>query len=222
MSLDNPKPVSKPREKSADDANTVSIHRPHWADSIIAVFTVLIFLTYVTSNYFLWQQRNAMLESNKISRAVFSAANRPYVGINGENVFHIQRDANGKTVAVNSERPTGKENALAFRVEIKNFGPVPGLSFHHKVRFTVGGIEASVEKVPDIPTTIFPGQLVYVSGNVWNAADYNAIMAGNKVMEYEITIWYEGPGASYMDCEKHQYKPKFNAFISLGMSCPSQ
>jgi hypothetical protein len=30
--------------------------RPHWADRIIAVFTVLIFLTYITSNVFLWKQ----------------------------------------------------------------------------------------------------------------------------------------------------------------------
>jgi hypothetical protein len=32
--------------------------RPHWADRIIAVFTVLIFLTYITSDYFLWRQMN--------------------------------------------------------------------------------------------------------------------------------------------------------------------
>ena len=32
------------------------MNRPHWADSIIAVFTVLIFLTYITSDYFLWKQ----------------------------------------------------------------------------------------------------------------------------------------------------------------------
>jgi hypothetical protein len=30
--------------------------RPHWADTVIAVFTVLIFLTYITSDYFLWKQ----------------------------------------------------------------------------------------------------------------------------------------------------------------------
>jgi hypothetical protein len=33
-----------------------SVDRPHWADRVIAVFTVLIFLTYITSDYFLWKQ----------------------------------------------------------------------------------------------------------------------------------------------------------------------
>jgi hypothetical protein len=30
--------------------------RPHWADIVMACFTILIFLTYLTSDYFLWKQ----------------------------------------------------------------------------------------------------------------------------------------------------------------------
>jgi hypothetical protein len=44
--------------------------RPHWADRTIAIFTVLIFLTYITSDYFLWRQlkiTNGQLEQNKAS-----------------------------------------------------------------------------------------------------------------------------------------------------------
>jgi len=33
-----------------------SINRPHWADSAIAIFTGLILITYITSNYFACQQ----------------------------------------------------------------------------------------------------------------------------------------------------------------------
>src|ERR1700733_13797449 len=32
---------------------------PHWADRIMAIFTVLIFFTYITSDYFLWRQLGA-------------------------------------------------------------------------------------------------------------------------------------------------------------------
>lgn len=96
MSANNANPVGERRENAADDSNTNPTGRPHWADGIVAVFTVAIFLTYITSDYFLWQQRNAMLESNKISHDVFNAANRPYVGINSFNVYHIQRNAAGK------------------------------------------------------------------------------------------------------------------------------
>lgn len=113
---------------------------------------------------------------------------------------------------------------MAFRVEIKNFGPVPGLKFHTKSRLTLDGIEGKHEEEGDaIPSTIFPGHSIYLSGNIWNADDYKAIMDNKKLMEIETTIWYDGPPArSYTECEKHWYKPELAAFVELGMSCPSQ
>ncbi len=47
-------------------------NRPHWTDILMAVFTGLILLTYLTSDYFLWRQMDLtgqMLKSNEESFA---------------------------------------------------------------------------------------------------------------------------------------------------------
>lgn len=47
-------------------------NRPHWADAVIAIFTVLIFLTYITSDYFLWKQMRLTQESLRDSDSSFA------------------------------------------------------------------------------------------------------------------------------------------------------
>jgi hypothetical protein len=53
----NPNPIGESDgETPQNQTNNTADHHPHWADRTIAVFTVLIFLTYITSDYFLWRQ----------------------------------------------------------------------------------------------------------------------------------------------------------------------
>ncbi len=47
-------------------------NRPHWADAVIAVFTILIFLTYITSDYFLWKQMRLTQKSLNDSETSFA------------------------------------------------------------------------------------------------------------------------------------------------------
>ena len=48
--------VSQQHTDTPNYSQTVTNSRPHWADVIIAIFTGLILLTYITSDYFLWRQ----------------------------------------------------------------------------------------------------------------------------------------------------------------------
>ena len=52
-------------------------HRPHWADRVIAVFTGLIFITYIASNYFACQQmsltKGAMEQAKRDNAAAIQA-----------------------------------------------------------------------------------------------------------------------------------------------------
>src|ERR1700691_2318120 len=61
---------------------------PHWADRIVAVFTVLIFLTYITSNIVLWRQLKVTQEQMRITAAQLKLSqdelelsHRPWVSI---------------------------------------------------------------------------------------------------------------------------------------------
>ena len=48
--------VPQQNTKTPSYSQPAASSRPHWADVIIAIFTGLILLTYITSDYFLWRQ----------------------------------------------------------------------------------------------------------------------------------------------------------------------
>jgi hypothetical protein len=56
-SPDNRTPIGSENESGANRVQeNVTDNRPHWADVVIAVFTGLILVTYITSDVFLWKQ----------------------------------------------------------------------------------------------------------------------------------------------------------------------
>ena len=75
---DNPDPIRSVGQSEADDEKATDQNkRPHWADRTIAVFTVLIFFTYLTSDYFLWRQlgttRDALKQAKDDNAASITA-----------------------------------------------------------------------------------------------------------------------------------------------------
>lgn len=64
-------PNDQPRNNGKRGAGNKS---PHWADRTVAVFTVLIFLTYITSNYFACQTLNEIKTGGKDTHDLAVAA----------------------------------------------------------------------------------------------------------------------------------------------------
>jgi hypothetical protein len=179
----------------------------------VSVAGVLVVAAYTTVA--LWQgcsTRNLVTIANK----TFEAANRPYVGVSKIDVAPVEIRP---TVAPNTNQPqTTEPNMLFFHVEIKNFGPVPGTNFLVRWRILLSGINQPFDKIPELPSTIFPTQPVSLFGHA-GRRDYPAIMSGEKTLAVEVTIEYEGPSGHYKECSKHQYDSRFNAFLDLGPMC---
>ena len=156
----------------------------------------------------------------KIARDTFNAANRPYVGINGMAVVYTP------SVVTNSEQvnemPNNETVALSFRVEIKNFGPVPAMEETDDWKVFIDGIEQPKTKVADSPRTVFPGQLLYLSGTI-GGGDFQAIQSGGKKLVIDVWEDYTGAAGHYKSCEREQYAPNYRAFFNLGAQCaPNQ
>jgi len=74
----NQDPVRDENESSTTHIQeNVTNNRPHWADVVIAVFTGLILITYITSDYFLWKQqgltRDAMEQAKRDNASSIAA-----------------------------------------------------------------------------------------------------------------------------------------------------
>jgi hypothetical protein len=151
-----------------------------------------------------------------ISQDTFNAANRPYIGINGISVLYLPRDVTNAGQL--SQMPTGETTRLAFKVEIKNIGPVPGTNETQGWRVFIDGIEQLMTKVTSSPVTFFPGELTYLSATI-DERDYSAIQSGTKKLVIDVWVDYDGPAGHYKDCERQQYEPGIRAFYDLGARC---
>jgi hypothetical protein len=152
----------------------------------------------------------------KIARDTFNAANRPYVGVGGVGVNHIGKNASGEIVV--SQTRTKETVALNVTPQIKNFGLVPGTNFFGKWRVFIAGVEQPHWEIPNRPTTIFPTQTIYITGQV-RPPEYPGVMSGEKVLAFEMTIEYDGPSSHYKECNRFQYDPPTNSFFNLGPIC---
>lgn len=152
-----------------------------------------------------------------ISKATYEAAERPYVGVNGFAVnYSPDKITDPKQVG---PVPTSETTRVAFRAEIKNFGPVPGTEFQPDWKAFLNGVEIiSRPKIPDYPSIIFPSESVYLSGEIFGK-DYSAVQAGEKTLTIQILIKYSGPSGTYKSCEKAQYVPDMSAVANLGEKC---
>lgn len=179
----------------------------------VSVIGVVVVAAYTTVTF--WQgcsSRDLEIIANK----TFEAANRPYVGINGVGVNHIGKNASGDIVV--SQTRTKETVALNVTPQIKNFGPVSGTNFRGNWRVFIAGVEQPHWNIPNRPTTIFPSQVIYITGQV-RPPEYPGVMSGEKVLAFEMTIEYDGPSSHYRECNRFQYDPPTNSFFNLGPIC---
>ena len=120
---------------------------------------------------------------------------------------------------IKSQARTEETTNLNIIVEVKNFGLVPGINYFQNWDMFVDGVLQPGHKVPDRPTTIFPGQSFHYVGIIGKRQDYLGIMNGKKILTFEVVVEYDGPGAHYKECNKQQYVPELSAFVNLGPTC---
>lgn len=176
---------------------------------VIAVCT----LVYSTVSGF---ELSALTAANQINKTAFDRAYRPYIGVNGAQGTYAWKDKNGNWHLNDIRIPQAR--ILSIRVEMKNFGPVPGSNFVARWKVFVGGVEQKQPPAQTRPSTFFPGQTRYLSGEI-GTTDFPEVVSGRKSLYCEITIEYDGPTGHYQECNKEQYSPDTVGFADLG-PCP--
>jgi hypothetical protein len=157
-----------------------------------------------------------LLISSREANRIAKDSSRPYVGVDGFTVMYIGHDSKGAPITRNL--PTEETTQMGFAVSIKNFGTVPASNVRTSWKIFLNGVEVVVEhKLPDTPSTQFPGQSVGLTGTV-GRRDYPAVISGEKPLAAEVTISYEWPGHSHTECNRNQYAAGYtgSAFWNLG------
>ncbi|MGC2196624.1 MAG: hypothetical protein WA628_18265 [Terriglobales bacterium] len=148
-----------------------------------------------------------------ISQKTFDASERPYIGLFGIDVLHVWFDSQGNWHSATTEDT--RAIGMDFDAGIKNFGPVPGPNFSAEWKVFLNGRPLEEHRVPDLPTTLFPTQMVRLSGSI-RGEDYKAIIKGGTISGFDVTIQYDTPSGQVRECQKQQYSPEVNGFVSLG------
>lgn len=207
---ENPKPKETASESPEERQHRLELKRYR-----VEKWTLFFLFLYVTNAGY---QGCEMKKSVDIAHDTFVAANKPSVGVNGISVVFTGIDVNGQRIE--SKIPNEKTNNMDFSVEIKNFGPVPGDNFLTNWKVFIDGTEQpSTINFERNSSTIFPGKSVYLTGKI-GSHDYPAVVGGQKIIELEVTVRYEGPGQKYRYCEKYRYGgPTAIAFLRYGTAC---
>lgn len=149
-----------------------------------------------------------------LSQRTFDISQRPYIGVSNISRSFTRKLPNGQEIAVDS--PDSDTHALNFTIEIKNFGPAPGVNYQGHWGVFVGGVEQKgLSSQPNSPFTLFPGESSYMTGQI-GPDDYARVMNGNKKLIIQLIVQYDGPSSPYEECTEHQFRPDTKAFFALG------
>lgn len=151
--------------------------------------------------------------SADIARDAFKASNRPYVGVGTIIIKYLSADVSG--VITFYDRPVRQAVNMDFSIETKNYGTVPALEFEGEWKVWFDGIEVPGSKVPDRPSTLFPGQSIFTADQI-GTDKYADMIASRKILEFEANISYRDASARYSECSRHRFAPNVNGFMDLG------
>jgi hypothetical protein len=135
----------------------------------------------------------------KIAQATYSDTVRPYVGVWNQTPIHNVKD-----------------RIFTINFDIKNFGTIPATDFLADWRCTIDKhiIPASSEIKQD-PGTLFPGDYISKVAAA-RSRDYDLIVSGREILEFEVVANYKGPNHKYNYCGKFRYVSSIDRFISTG------
>jgi hypothetical protein len=150
----------------------------------------------------------------KISQKTFDTSQRPYIGASAIDTRYLSKDSKG--VIKLSQEPIKDPLGIDVRVEIKNFGPVPGSDFDAHWRWFFDDKEVFDKgRLPSTPSTLYPGQPTYLTGQVLNP-EFGMLSRGTSKLVVEVTVNYDGPNGHFYECSRHQYSADINGFFGLG------
>jgi hypothetical protein len=203
-----------PDVKQADAAKEKKNDSRESTKRILEVSTLLAVLLYSSLT---WWQGCMTRKLVKTAQDTFETSNRPYVGLSGFSVKHMGLDSNGRQFLEDSK--TDRTTSMVFRAAVKNYGTIPGENFFVNIDFRIDGAKYGVLLVPSPHTEIYPSEVRFVQDGIVEDR-YSAVMQGNAIAQFNLTISYDGPGHKrYGDCTRFQYLPSINDFGGLGAIC---
>ena len=184
------------------------LKQPKTYFAILVVISLFVFICLAA-----WQS----CETNHlvtILQREFDISQRPYVGVNHISRSFSKKLPNGQEVTVDS--PDSDTHALNFTIEIKNFGPAPGVNYYSEWSVFVGAVkQKELSSQPSSPFTLFPGETSYLSAQI-GPDDYASVMNGTKKLIIRMIIHYNGVASNYEECNQYQFRPDAQIFFALG------
>jgi hypothetical protein len=181
---------------------------------ILEFITVLLIALY--AGLTLWQASltNRLL---KTAQDTYAAIDRPYVGMNLVNVTPSTKDAKGSPAKA-GKSPRVEVTGITYQVEIKNFGSVIGEDFRQRFEVRINGQEVLAKRISDTASEIFPGESVYVFGQV-SGDPLKLVVQGKSILQFDLSADYAYGGKQYHYCERAQFIPNPVEFVKLGPIC---
>jgi hypothetical protein len=189
--------IVQPKGRSTLEYRRTGDGARRWRDPIVAS-TVIIAAAALVNLFVSYGMWSATRDYTEVTRNIFSAANRPYVG-----VFSYKANKNEAN------------RIISISVEYKNFGTVLAKDIAVKWDIFVDGKPSQKVGVPDRPSVLFP-QVPAELAAVISEPAYSPVVNGTSVLEVEVKITYKGIGKEeYYTYEKSRYVPEWNRFIAI-------
>ena len=170
-----------------------------WYKDAIALSTAIIAAATVVNllvSIFLWR---ATANATNVTRKIYEAANRPYVGI--------------PTVDTTLDTPNAR---VSFVCQVRNFGSVPAFEvdiLDSRVTVDDNSLNATIE--PFGTHAIFPDSQVFHNFSFTNAPDAERVLATRR-LEIQVTLEYKGVNKDKYRYEYHsRYRPTTGQFMPI-------
>jgi hypothetical protein len=170
--------------------------RRRWSEPLVVLTAIYAGATiiYTIATIALWY---ATHESIELSRAMFTAINRPIIGVNKTSVT-----------------PHEAKQNISIVIELKNFGNIVARDVYVEWELLVQGVPLPSIVMSDKPSVYFPqvtGELVGLVGQV----DYSGVLDGTRKLEYTVNISYSGVlGQQHHTYERGLYITKGEGLVT--------
>ena len=195
------------RNRAGNEQNRTNGNGPHWADKIMAFFTGLILLTYITSDYFLWKQMN-------LTQRAFLMDERPWVSLQTVSHKDNQNPKYPIPVVEIKYTNTGKTAAQSVTGHVTGFISLSAIPKIPKDKLNYQTNEApdtlvpnqdgtsiwmALQKMPNLNEFMSGNAILYVVGEI----DYKDSLGGSHRTEF--CAYAHHSDSVMFQCSEHQY-----------------
>ena len=164
---------------------------PNWNDEVITKATIVIAAATVlalVANVLLWLTTR---RSTNLTRDMFEAGHRPYVGVTGVEMYDPDKDEDDED-ETSEDEDDDPPKMIIFAVEYGNVGTVPAHNVHPTMTIVVDGVvlPEDVREEEDI-LFVLPGGKQYLQDVIDDPKQLKSVM-GAKVLSVIFKCTYEG------------------------------